>query len=211
LLAQAVANHGDAAELAQLVEIIRGETGWWRAAALAGLGEGKTASLAESPQLLRGLLELPDPQLRHQATALIAAIKVEPLETGVDLTKLEESVRLRYERGRDRYLVCAACHQTDLKGFAGVAPPLLGSPWLGHHPDGMIHIVLNGYSHHGDFPSMAPLPGLDDETIASILTYLRLTHAENGSPVDEESVKRVREASAGRTRPWTREELEKLH
>jgi len=210
LLAQAVVNRGEGAELTKLIEILRGETGWWRAAALAGAGNGRTVSLAKFPALLLSLLELPDPQLREQATALVAAIKVESVETGVDLTKLEESVRVLYERGRDRHLVCAACHQSDLKGFAGVAPPLLGSPWLDHHPDGMIHIVLNGYNDHEGFPSMAPLPGLDDKSIASILTYLRLTHGENSSPVDEESVKRVREASGGRTEPWTREELEKL-
>jgi mono/diheme cytochrome c family protein len=62
----------------------------------------------------------------------------------VDLASYDESVRLLYECGEERYIVCAACHQTALKRFAGVAPALRGSPWLDLHPHGRIRIVLNG-------------------------------------------------------------------
>jgi len=48
---------------------------------------------------------------------------------------------------------------------------------------------------------------LDDEQIASVLTYVRREWGQAGAPVDPSSVKAIREATAGRTRPWTDDEL----
>ena len=51
---------------------------------------------------------------------------------------------------------------------------------------------------------------LDDEQIASVLTYIRREWGQSGIPVDAATVKAVRAATAGRTRPWTNDELTAL-
>ena len=55
---------------------------------------------------------------------------------------------------------------------------------------------------------MPPVGGaLDDEQIASVLTYVRREWGQTADPVDATAVMAVRGASAGRTRPWTGAEL----
>ena len=55
---------------------------------------------------------------------------------------------------------------------------------------------------------MPPVGGaLDDEQIASVLTYVRREWGHTADPVDAAAVTAVRSASAGRTRPWTDAEL----
>ena len=54
---------------------------------------------------------------------------------------------------------------------------------------------------------MPPLPILDDEQIASTLTYLRREWEHNASPVSPADVAKVRAANAKRTKAWTTEEL----
>ena len=51
---------------------------------------------------------------------------------------------------------------------------------------------------------------LDDEQIASVLTYVRREWGQTADPVDATAVTAVRRASAGRTRPWTEAELNAL-
>ena len=58
---------------------------------------------------------------------------------------------------------------------------------------------------------MPPLGGaLDDEQIASVLTYVRREWGQMADPVDTAAVTAVRGASTGRTRPWTGAELNAL-
>ena len=51
---------------------------------------------------------------------------------------------------------------------------------------------------------------LNDEQIASVLTYVRREWGQIGTPVDPTTIKAVRELTAGRTRPWTNDELTEL-
>ena len=51
---------------------------------------------------------------------------------------------------------------------------------------------------------------MDDEQIASVLTYVRREWGQTADPVDATAVMAVRVASAGRTRPWTGAELAAL-
>jgi mono/diheme cytochrome c family protein len=46
-----------------------------------------------------------------------------------------------------------------------------------------------------------------DEQVASVLTYIRREWGQTGSPVDAATVRAVRQSTAGRTRPWTDDEL----
>ena len=54
---------------------------------------------------------------------------------------------------------------------------------------------------------MPPLPIIDDEQIASILTYLRREWEHTASPVEPAEVAKIRAANSGRTKAWTADEL----
>jgi mono/diheme cytochrome c family protein len=56
---------------------------------------------------------------------------------------------------------------------------------------------------------MPPLGGaLNDEQIASVLTYVRREWGNTGSPVDPEDVAEIRGMTKNRSRPWTDAELQ---
>jgi mono/diheme cytochrome c family protein len=46
-----------------------------------------------------------------------------------------------------------------------------------------------------------------DDQIAAVLTYIRREWGQNGSPVLPANVKATRALTAGRSRPWTNDEL----
>ncbi len=112
--------------------------------------------------------------------------------------------------------VCAACHQATGLGLPGAFPPLAGSTWASQDPETPIRVVLAGLSgpievKGAQFNSMMPPPaGLDDEKIAAVLTYVR-SHFGNTAPaIDKAKVAEVRAALAGRSKPWTADELSAL-
>jgi mono/diheme cytochrome c family protein len=113
----------------------------------------------------------------------------------------------QFDRGREVYRnVCAGCHQPDGRGLDRMAPPLIGSAFALAAPEIPIRILMNG--KEGSTGLMPPVGGaLDDEQIASVLTYIRREWGQAGDPVDAAAVAAVRRASAGRTRPWTDAEL----
>ncbi|WP_456414402.1 c-type cytochrome, partial [Oceanithermus profundus] len=85
---------------------------------------------------------------------------------------------------------CAACHENPDR-----APPLVGRPEWGDHPDYLAQVVVFGVS--GPLPgtpyagAMEPLPYLDDAAVARIVGYL------SGVPFTAEDVARER------ARGWT--------
>ena len=122
-------------------------------------------------------------------------------------TPLTADEQRRFEAGRELYRsICQACHQPDGRGQDRVAPSLVGSPLLFAAAGVPARILLNGKD--GKIGLMPPIGFvLDDEQIASVLTYVRREWGQTGAPVDPSSVKAIREATAGRTRPWTDDEL----
>jgi glucose/arabinose dehydrogenase/mono/diheme cytochrome c family protein len=120
--------------------------------------------------------------------------------------------------------LCATCHGADAKGIAaGVAPPLVGSKRLTADKVLAIRIVLHGLqgpvdgkSYPGD---LMPAQGANnDQWIASVLSYARFEFGgaafrgnNAGTPfITAEDVKKVREATASRNKPWTIAELEAI-
>ena len=55
-------------------------------------------------------------------------------------------------------------------------------------------------------------PALNDDQIASILTYVRRSFGNESAPVDPKTVAEIRAQHKGRggARPWTAAELEKV-
>jgi mono/diheme cytochrome c family protein len=112
--------------------------------------------------------------------------------------------------------VCAACHQANGQGLPGAFPPLAGSEWVNGDPETMIRIVLAGLSGPVEVKGatfnqlMPPPPGLDDEKIAQVITYVRANFTNKASEVKKEQVAALRAESTSRAKPWTAAELKAL-
>lgn len=172
-----------------------------------GRGAGPIVRMSREPQALAAVAAGTTP-LASRAAALLARIEwpgkpgasapVAPL-AGADLR--------RFEAGEAIYKnVCQACHQPDGRGQDRTAPSLVGSNLALATPDVPIRILLNG--KEGAIGLMPPLGAtMSDEEIASVLTYVRREWGQTGTPVDAVTVTDVRARNAGRTRPWTNNEL----
>jgi mono/diheme cytochrome c family protein/HEAT repeat protein len=125
-------------------------------------------------------------------------------------TPLTPEEQQRFNDGRELYQsLCAACHQPDGRGRDQLAPPLVGSDFALASPDIPVRIVLGG--KEGSVGLMPPLgAALTDDQVAAALTYIRREWGHTASPVSPSVVRDVRAATAGRTRPWTADELEKI-
>jgi len=104
--------------------------------------------------------------------------------------------------------LCMACHGEEGKG-GELGPALVGSQFALAAPEVPIRILLQG--KEGKVGLMPPLGAtLTDEQIAGALTYIRRQWGNGAGPVDPSTVNDVRTATAGRTRPWTNDELTAL-
>jgi len=149
--------------------------------------------------------------LSARATTLLARVtwpgKAGDAEAPRTLTAAQQ---LQFDRGREVYRnVCAGCHQPDGRGLDRLAPSLVGSPFALAPAEIPIRILMNG--KEGATGLMPPVGGsLNDDQIASVLTYVRREWGQTADPVDPAAVTAVRGISAGRTRPWTEAELSAL-
>ena len=131
--------------------------------------------------------------------------------------KLSADEMKRFELGKVNYeTFCLPCHQPHGMGQEGLAPPLVGSEWVAWSEDRIIRIVLNGLRgpikvkgqpFELDMPALGVL---DDEQIATVLTYVRNEWGHAYSPISTNAVQRVRDATADRADAWTMEELLKV-
>ena len=120
---------------------------------------------------------------------------------------------------RDGY--CGTCHQPDGKGLtASGFPPLALSKWVVGSEERLIKIVLkgiygpievNGKKYPGQVP-MTPYEGmLDDEEVASVLTYIRNAFGNKAPAVTAQKVKQVRAAIKTKTGFYKPDELLTQH
>ncbi len=163
------------------------------------------------------LTRAPDPLLRLAASSGVLASRASTVLARLDwpdkpggaapVAPLTGAERHAFESGRDIYRnICQACHQPDGRGQDRVAPSLVGSALALARPDLPARILLNGKEGTvGLMPAIGSV--LSDEQIASVLTYIRREWGQAGTPVESAEIARVRALTAGRTRPWTNEEL----
>ncbi len=114
---------------------------------------------------------------------------------------------------------CVSCHQANGQGLPGQYPTLNRSEWVLGNPAWMKRIVLQGLEGPIEVAGQrynSAMPGLgaklNDKQVAAIISYVR-TNAEWGndaSPVTPEEVAATREATRGRTTPWTASELQAI-
>ena len=147
-------------------------------------------------------------ELATRAAAVLARVEW-PGKPGAaaPITPLTPDEQQRFNAGQDVYRnICQACHQPDGRGLEKVAPSLLGSQLALASPDIPARILMNG--KEGSIGLMPPVGStLSDEQIAGVLTYIRREWGQDGSPVDVETVKKVRAMTVDRTRPWKHDEL----
>ncbi len=123
--------------------------------------------------------------------------------------------QVRFDKGKTLYAtICAACHQPTGAGQEGLAPPLAGSEWVVGPSDKPARIVLQGLSGPLSVAGtswaleMPPLGiALNDEDIASVLTYIRREWEHNASPVEPKEVAGLRAQYKDHTTSWTAAEL----
>jgi mono/diheme cytochrome c family protein len=170
-----------------------------------GVRTARRVTLAEAPEPL-----LARAQERGEIERVVARLldgldwpgkpkKVEPV---VPLTAEQQQ---HFEAGRDVYgRLCVACHQPDGRGRDGLAPSLVGSPFVTGRAGITARIVLHGKEGKAMMP---PLGTLSDAEVAAVLTFLRRSFGHALSPVGVGLIEEVRGASLGRDRPWTEAEL----
>ncbi len=139
-------------------------------------------------------------------------------------TSLKQIEALQPATGGDRMLirgkvvyeqVCALCHGVDGAGKPGQAPPFINSDWVLTQNVGQLiriplqglagPITVNGQEWNLAMPAMGA--ALPDEDLAAVLTYMRNAWGNQAAPVTPEQVKATRDATKGRTQPWSAVEL----
>lgn len=115
---------------------------------------------------------------------------------------------------------CGTCHQPDGKGLPSAGfPPIAGTDWAQGDKDRLIKLTLhglmgpieiNGVKYPGQVP-MTPFGGmLNDEEIASVLTYIRNDFGNKAPAIKPEDVAKVRKETGTRSF-YSPEELLKEH
>lgn len=99
--------------------------------------------------------------------------------------------------GKDIYMRnCASCHMAGGDGIANVYPPLAKSDYLSDKNRVITQVMkgssgeitVNGAKYNGTMPPQQ----LNDEEIASVLTYVFTSFGNTGSAVTVDEVKAVR-------------------
>lgn len=120
--------------------------------------------------------------------------------------------------------LCSACHGADGKGLpTNAAPALRGAKHINADKDIAIRILMNGLKgpiEGKTYPSvMLAMNDNSDEWIASVVSYIRyefvgtsmrVGKGRQSAVVQVSDVKKIREQHAGKTEPWTIEELDQL-
>jgi mono/diheme cytochrome c family protein len=173
-----------------------------------GAAPAKPVALAAEPTALMKLMSASGDE-GAMAKRLVSKLewpgKPAPVNEAPPLTSAEQK---RFDAGADLYKnICIGCHQPDGRGKEKIAPPLVESRYaIGPDSTQAMRILLAG--KEGPVGLMPPLGGaLNDEQIASVLTYIRREWGNTGTPVVADDVTEVRGLTKTRTRPWTDAEL----
>lgn len=158
------------------------------------------------------------------ALAHIQGVNVGQDPEGGTKTDLEGASKKLFVSGEEIYNregFCVTCHQSDGLGLsASQFPPLAKSPWVTGNEERLIKLTLHGLigplelmgkSYPGQVP-MTPYGGmLNDEEIASVLTFVRNAFGNKAAPISSELVKKVREATKDKEGFYSPAELLKEH
>ncbi len=115
-----------------------------------------------------------------------------------------------FDKGQAQFAaLCAACHQPNGQGLAGLAPSLLYSKWVLGDARILARIVLNGKTQENLV--MPPWKAaLDDENVAAVLTFIRRSWGHDNDPIAPTVVAEARKDTASRDEPFTEADLQEL-
>jgi len=120
-------------------------------------------------------------------------------------TEEEEAL---FQNGQTIYAgVCVVCHGPEGLGVPNIGAALAGSEFVTGDPNIPTRILLHG--KEGQIGLMPPVANLDDDDIASIVTYIRGSFGNIAEPLSTVAAKEYRQAFVFRDKPWTDEELSK--
>ena len=184
-----------------------GANGGEPAAFDAGARGGPGVRLSREPTSLRRLADGGSDLAARAASVLARLDWPDKPGAAAPVASLTPGEQQAFDQGQEVYRnICQACHQPDGRGQDRVAPSLVGSALALAEPGIPARILLNGKEGPvGLMPAIGSV--LTDDQIAGVLTYIRHEWGQPGRPVDAATVKAVRALTAGRTRPWTNDEL----
>ena len=171
-------------------------------------------SLSATPPALPVLVRTGPPDLAALANELLGSIALRAGAAVEPEAELAPDERQRVVAGQKVFAAaCAACHQLDGNGMAGLAPPLRESEWAAGPSARAVRIVLHGVRgpiEVGGTTWTLEMPGqrhLSDADLAAALSYVRRSFGNRSATVTAAEVAAVREATKARQEPWTSEEL----
>ncbi len=143
---------------------------------------GETQSVYETVPLTLSLKAKPEPKPKPET-------RKKPMSEN---TAIDPAIM---QAGKKVYdTTCIACHQAEGKGMANVFPPVANSEWVNGPAENLIKIQLRGLQgpievagneYNGAMPPQATQ---SDETIASVLTYIRNSFGNSAPAVTPEMV-----------------------
>jgi mono/diheme cytochrome c family protein len=126
----------------------------------------------------------------------------------------------RRERGAALFEAsCASCHGAHGRGQPGLAPSLVGSPWVLDADGWLIRIALHGIAGPlrvaGEefdlvMPGFASDPRFTDDALAGLLTHVRRAWGNAGDPIAPDAVAVLRAQHSERAAAWKADELLEL-
>ncbi len=203
----------------------------FRSSLLEGFRIGTQEGRSFSRDLIRckikpsGLTRMEEAGVPEYSLAIIYDLLTWPGDPKFKLQKalppLTESELVRFNKGREIYQgLCAACHGPEGQGVnmpepqnhIMLAPSLAGSPRVNERNNRYFaEIILKGMTGPIDGVTyggvMAPMEAYDNEWIASVMTYIRRSWGNTGSPVHPNDIERVRSWNKKRTTAFTLAEL----
>jgi len=171
-------------------------------------------TLGEAPRQLASLSKDTDVKVRRNAQQLLGAVRVGGDAAPGAVTTLTPAEKVMVQKGAVVFRgACAACHQLDGRGQAGLAPPLRDSEWVTGPAERLVRIALHGVRGPIEVDGKTwnlEMPGqgyLSDQELAQVLSYLRRAFGHQASCVDPVVVQRQRKRAKKRSGAWTATEL----
>lgn len=223
LAVSSILKSGRAPRIEQVMGILGSEATpeWARISMLAGVrhflpkspdGRAVPANLPIEPKPLIALAARGDTVVAPIAKQLLTQLRWpgKPGMATAAVKPLTAEEQARFEDGKALFAgFCAACHQPNGQGLAGLAPSLVYSQWVLGDARVLARIVLNGKTQENMV--MPPWKAtLDDEKIAALVTFLRRSWGHDADAVAPAVVAEARQATAGREEPFTDTELQEL-